>query len=103
MIQVISFDTLESDNEESYFICQLNNNRVIDISYYSFCNFAIQSDDRLFEFSKKYSDWESLVNDLLDFNYDFLTIFNMYIAQFSEDELSEFTYNSEYFDELETI
>lgn len=103
MIHVISFETFENDSEESYFICQLSNNRTIDISYYSLINFAMQTDSRLSDFSERYSDWESLIHDLLDFEYDFINIFNHYIAQFTDEDLEQFTYNSEYFDELETI
>lgn len=103
MIHVISFETFENDSEESYFTCYLSNNRSIDISYYALINFAMQTDSRLGEFSERYSEWETLIHDLLDFEYDFITIFNNYIAQFTDEDLEEFTYDSEYFDELETI
>jgi len=80
------------ENEESYFECILTDGLRIEIAYWSFYEFAIQNDKYLEEHSLGFEDWEKLTHELLELEYDFETKLNQYIQQFSEDEISEFTF-----------
>lgn len=86
-----SFIAITTENEESYFDCVLNDGRKIHIAYWSFYQFATEADRQLDEHSLKFDEWEKLTTELLDLEYDFEKNLNLYIQQFTEDEIDDFT------------
>ena len=86
------YEVVFTESEDSYFDCLLNNNRKIEISLWSFYEFAVTDDKDLKDYALKFHEWEDLTRELTDFGYPFEKLLNKYIQQFSEEDLEDFTF-----------
>jgi len=92
MNTIKSFTTVITEDEESYFDCELDSDRRIQIHLTDFYLFAVKKDIRLKGYSNNFDEWEGLTNVLVELGYDFNCVLNEYLQQFNEQQLDEFTY-----------
>ena len=99
-LEVKQFYVKYTMNDESNFIVTLTNNKIFLISLWSFYEFASTKDERLAQYGGKFYEWEQLTKDLTELDYDFVPMLNIYIQQFSEEQMEEFTMTKEQFEDL---
>ncbi len=93
MINLIrNYEFVFTEKEESYFRCFLIDNTFIEISFWSFYEYVAKIDKNLKEFALKFGEWEELTNELIEFDYDFKTNLNLYLQQFSDEEMEDFCF-----------
>jgi len=73
--------------------CDLGKNRFFDIEICEFYFYLIEKDKNLYEYSKKFSNWDDFTNDLISLEFPFEVYCQKYInTQFTNSEIEEFTY-----------
>lgn len=73
--------------------CDLGNNRFFDIEITEFFFTLVDTDQNLESYSKRFSTWDELTNDLLTLGFPFEHYCEKYInTQFTDSEIEEFTY-----------
>lgn len=73
--------------------CVLGENLFFDIEITEFFYTLIDKDPNLHSYSKKFSTWDELTNDLLTLEFPFEYYCEEYInTQFTDSEIEEFTY-----------
>jgi len=92
-IKNFEFNFLEYD--ESSFILTLDNNRLMEIPMWSFYFYVSEFDKNLSYYGNKYPEWEKLTEDLISLGYDFKENLNLYIQQFDDEQMEEFSFTNE--------
>ena len=87
-----TFEPILTEDEESYFRCILFNETYIDIALWSFYEYTANTDENLKQFALKFYEWEELTLELIDFGYDFKTKLELYLQQFSDEEMEDFCF-----------
>jgi hypothetical protein len=83
----------EITNEYVGFIrCHLDNGKYIDLESYTLLCWIMKDDSELLKYSNKFCNWESLINDLEELNYDLKSQLNKYIEYLPEDLVVESIY-----------
>lgn len=90
-----------NDYEESYFTVELVGGKSMEIPMWSFYSFLSEIDGKLSEYGGKFPEWEKLTEDLIELGYDFKSPIKEYVNQFTPEELNEFTFNDEDFEDDE--
>ena len=90
--KIFNFKIILTENEDSYFHCQLNDNKKIEISLWSFYAFIIKSDKALEKLSEQFDEWETLTEELLTLSFDFEKYLSEYINQFDDDQMEFFVF-----------
>ena len=90
-MKVNGYEIKFTDNEESTFILQLNDHKIMEVPMWSFYLFISEYDDSLSKYGDNFPEWEELTADLMELNYDFTSAFNEYVQQFDDEQIDEFT------------
>lgn len=88
---VKNYETKFTKNEESLFILNLDNNRVMEVPMWSFYLYMSDLDENLAYYGGKFPEWEELTYDLMELGFNFKEGFNKYIQQFDSEQMYEFT------------
>lgn len=83
-----------TDNEDSYFIVTLKTSRIMEVPMWSFFNFVSDYDEKLAYYGGNFPEWEELTKDLVSLGYDFKSNMDKYIAQFTEEQIEDFSEDS---------
>jgi hypothetical protein len=97
-MKVNGYEIKFTDNEESTFILQLNDHKIMEVPMWSFYLFISEYDDSLSKYSDNFPEWEKLTHDLIELNYNFKSAFDKYIQQFDDEQMDEFTETEEGYD-----
>lgn len=87
-----------TDHEESIFILSLDNHKIMEVPMWSFYLFISETDKNLEKYSDKFNEWEMVTSNLMELNYDFQLALNLYIQQFTNEQIEEFTQIEEGYD-----
>ena len=88
-MELESFEFVFTESSESYFLCLLPEEKVLILPFWNFYEYMQKSDKNLKEFALKFDEWEKLTNELIDFGYDFKTALNLYVQQFTSEQLED--------------
>lgn len=88
-----NFEFNFTEYEESTFILTLDNNSSMEIPMWSFYMYMSDLDKNLSYYGNKYPEWEKLTEDLISLGYDFKKNLDLYIQQFSDEQMEEFTFS----------
>ena len=87
-----TFEPILTEDEESYFRCILVNRTYIEVPLWSFYEYTANTDENLKQFALKFNEWEELTLELIEFGYDFKTKLELYLQQFSDEEMEDFCF-----------
>jgi hypothetical protein len=90
---VKNFEFNFTEYEESTFILTLDNNSSMEIPMWSFYMYMSDLDKNLSYYGNKYPEWEKLTEDLISLGYDFKKNLGLYIQQFSDEQMEDFTFS----------
>jgi hypothetical protein len=88
-----NFEFNFTEYEESTFILTLDNNSSMEIPMWSFYMYMSDLDKNLSYYGYKYPEWEKLTEDLISLGYDFKKNLGLYIQQFSDEQMEDFTFS----------
>ena len=99
--KIKSLDFLFTESEESLFLIRLDNNRTMEIPMWSFYMYMSDLDENLAYYGGNFPEWEQLTEDLISLGYDFKANLEMYLQQFNDKQIHEFSLIEDNFEDFE--
>jgi hypothetical protein len=90
-----SLEPVITKTEESYFKVILDSNRIMEVPMWSFYMYLSEEDENLSQYAGKFPEWEQLTNDLLTLEFPFITKMIVYLNQFTEEQIEDFSFSPE--------
>ena len=87
-----SFGFYFTKSEENLFLIKLDNNRRMEVPMWSFYIYMSAFDENLTYYGGKFPEWEELTEDLISLNYDFKTNLEIYLQQFTDEQIKDFSF-----------